>query len=61
VDCGTWSQFGKRRVAEGNSDNCDANAEAKGKERQERDRKCGDEYLLQNEEGLFIHSNLNFM
>jgi hypothetical protein len=61
MDCGTWSQCGKRRVAEGNRDNCDANAEEKGKERQELDRKWGDEYLLQKEEDLFIHSNLKFM
>ena len=50
MDCGTWSQFGNRRVAEGNSDNCDANAEENGKERQELDTKWRDEYLLQNEE-----------
>lgn len=61
MDCGTWSQYGNRGVAEGNSDNCDPNAEEKGKERQERDRKCGDEYLSRNEEDLFIHSNLKFM
>jgi len=50
MDCGTWSQFGNSRVSEGNRDNCDANAEEKGKERQTLDTEWRDEYLLQNEE-----------